>query len=170
MVKIKFSNRTLYTFIAILILIAIIGVTYAIAPNPGHVAGDTIGVCKSDGTNCPSFEPTKTFYHFRNGNDAYRLPGSDGFRKIIMPSKEVIEQEQGVLGGEIPLIELGSVGSGFLDWCELFKIDEPHDLCTLIGQYKGSHYVYPDSVDSKQWNIILDDKDYTGIYVMCLDW
>ena len=41
MVTIKFSNRALYTFIAVIISIAIIGIVYAVAaPNPGHLASD----------------------------------------------------------------------------------------------------------------------------------
>ncbi len=74
MVNIKISNRLLYTFIAIILVVAIIGVGYAIAPNPGHTAGEIEGVCHSDGTGCPNyysfsqFDTEEIYYAFTNSN------------------------------------------------------------------------------------------------------
>lgn len=52
MVTFKFSNRALYTGIAVMLVIAAIGIAYAVAPNPGHDASQLSGVCLSDGTGC----------------------------------------------------------------------------------------------------------------------
>ena len=62
MVTIKFSNKAVYTFIAVFILIVSIGISYALAPNPGHTTSqiedlDSIisNLCKTDGTDCPAY-------------------------------------------------------------------------------------------------------------------
>jgi len=39
-INIKISNRVLYSFIAVAIIVAIIGVVYAVVPSPGHTASE----------------------------------------------------------------------------------------------------------------------------------
>jgi len=58
MVTLKFSNRALYTIIVVSVLIVSIGIAYAYGTSTpatfGHDAGELTGVCKTDGTGCPT--------------------------------------------------------------------------------------------------------------------
>jgi hypothetical protein len=72
MINIKISNRVLYTFIAVVIIIAIIGIGYAYGTSTpatfGHSAGEISDVCRSDGTGCPSLSCEIKKYSFPAGS------------------------------------------------------------------------------------------------------
>jgi len=58
-INLSISNKLLYSIIAVFLIVAIGAVVYAAGgtggtPNPGHSASEISGVCKTDGTGCPS--------------------------------------------------------------------------------------------------------------------
>jgi len=159
-VNIKISNKAVYSLLTIFIIaavaVSVFAVVPVVAPNPGHLASEVAGVCRTDGAGCPDYQ-SDLGLHIRSSDGLLCYPTAEASSCTLL--SEDCTQIQGTIVWETDICSLSASVQGLTctEACQDLMAcdgDATGFSCGTVGTVNYATGVLDDCLDSDELRCI----------------